>query len=80
MTDVVAMWLPGRAVATLTWRANFHHPEMGSKQLDWTYPVHQDQPQGLRWYVQVFSGYGETLLDYNHKQSSVVLGVTLFHF
>jgi phospholipase A1 len=80
MTDVVAMWLPGRAVATLTWRANFHHPEMGSKQLDWTYPVHQDQPQGLRWYVQVFSGYGETLLDYNHKQSSVGLGVTLFHF
>lgn len=39
-----------------------------------------DQPSGLRWYAQLFHGYGETLLDYNHRQSSLGLGLTLFQF
>jgi phospholipase A1 len=38
------------------------------------------QPAGLRWFVQVFTGYGETLLDYNHRQTSIGAGVTLFQF
>ena len=44
----------------------------------WTHPVFPSRPDGLRWYVQVFHGYGETLLDYNHSQTSIGLGFTLF--
>jgi phospholipase A1/A2 len=79
-TEVVASWLPGLATASLTWRTHAATGQRGSLQLDWTYPVVRSQPSGLRWYAQVFSGYGETLLDYNHRQTSLGLGLTLFQF
>jgi phospholipase A1 len=79
-TEVQATWLPGRSTASLTWRTNLRSWQRGSLQLDWTYPVDSGHPDGLRWYAQVFSGFGETLLDYNVRQTSVGLGVTLFQF
>lgn len=78
--ELTASWLPGLATASLTWRTNLTSWRRGSLQLDWTYPVNRDQPEGLRYHVQVFSGYGESLLDYNHRQNSIGLGLTLFHF
>jgi phospholipase A1 len=73
-------WLPGASTFNLTWRTNLKSASRGSLQLDWTYPVFSDQPTGLRWYVQLFDGFGETLLDYNHRQTSLGLGLTLFQF
>ncbi len=73
-------WSQGLSTANLTWRTNFTGKDQGSLQFDWTYPVFADQPLGLRWYAQFFSGYGETLLDYNHKQTSIGFGLTLFQF
>ena len=78
--EVTASWLPGLATASLTWRTHPRALDRGSLQFDWTYPVSAKQPAGLRWYAQVFTGYGETLLDYNHRQTSVGLGLTLFQF
>ena len=78
--EVMASWLPGLATASLTWRTHPRALGRGSLQFDWTYPVIAKQPAGLRWYAQVFTGYGETLLDYNHRQTSVGLGLTLFQF
>ncbi|CAM5223390.1 hypothetical protein ALON55S_00375 [Alishewanella longhuensis] len=52
----------------------------GSWQLDWTYPVDKEKPDGLRLHLQLFSGYAETLLDYNHRQNSIGLGFMLFNF
>lgn len=79
-SEVIASWLPGRATATLNWRTSMNSARRGSLQLDVTYPVNGAKPEALRWYLQLFTGYGETLLDYNHQQSSVGLGLTLFQF
>ena len=78
--DVTLNWTPGRATTALLWRTNFRDFKRGAVQLDWTYPVDPSSPRALRWYVQLFSGYGETLLDYNFRQTSLGLGLTLFEF
>lgn len=73
-------WAPGPTNFSLTWRTNFKAASRGSLQMDVSYPVFATQPAGLRWYVQLFHGYGETLIDYNHRQTSLGLGLTLFQF
>lgn len=78
--ELVASWLPGLSTAQLTLRTDLRTGRHGSVQMDWTYPVQPSQPAGLRWYAQLFSGYGETLLDYNHRQTSLGVGLTLFQF
>lgn len=79
-TDWLLSWTPGRATASLQWRTSFRRWDRGSLQFDWTYPVEPDNPRALRWYVQLFSGYAETLLDYNFRQTSLGIGLTLFEF
>ncbi|MBT9519598.1 MAG: phospholipase A [Dechloromonas sp.] len=79
-TEFNMAWSPGTSTLGVTWRTGFKSLSRGSLQLDWTHPVFADQPAGLRWYVQLFHGYGETLLDYNHRQTSLGLGLTLFQF
>lgn len=78
--DLTLGWVPGRATAQLVWRPTFGQLERGSWTLSGTYPVRAEQPQGLRWYGQLFTGYGESLLDYNVRQTSLGLGVSLFEF
>jgi len=73
-------WSPGMPTLSLTWRTTLNSASRGSLQLDWSYPVFASQPDGLRWYAQFFHGYGETLTDYNQRQSSLGLGLTLFQF
>ncbi len=75
--EILATWFPGVATAALTWRTG-SSLDRGHVQIDWTFPVRRAQPLGLRWYAQLFSGYGETMLDYNYRQSSFGFGLTLF--
>lgn len=77
-TELTGSWFPGETTMQLVARTSFKTFQRGSLQFNWTHPVFAGKPDGLRWYVQLFSGYGETMLDYNHRQNSVGLGFTLF--
>ena len=76
-TELLGVWTPGFMTASALWKTNFD-TNRGSLQVDWTLPVRRNDPKGLRYYVQVFTGYGETLLDYNYRQTSLGAGLTLF--
>ncbi len=45
----------------------------GAMRLTWAFPIHAK----LRGYVQLFHGYGESLIDYNHEATYVGVGVSL---
>ena len=44
----------------------------GSLQFNYLYPLTED----LNIHAQLFTGYGETLIDYNHYQNTIGLGVS----
>ena len=72
-------WAHGLHAASLLYRTSLQY-RYGALQAEWSYPFFKDQPNGLRWFVQAFSGYGETLTDYNFRQTSLGVGVTFLQF
>ncbi len=73
-------WAHGLQTASLLYRSSLKDVKYGALQVEWTYPVYPDQPNGLRWFVQGFRGYGESLTDYNFRQTSIGAGVTFLQF
>lgn len=71
----------GRGDLNVTYRNNGHDysalirrnfsTERGAVQLGWAFPL----AGHFKGYVQYFSGYGQSLIDYNYYQNSLGLGV-----
>lgn len=55
----------------------------GSGRLEWMRTVGEGwngNKSNLRLHVQLFSGYGESLIDYNRKRTSLSIGLSLLDF
>jgi phospholipase A1 len=77
----------GELLVTRNWgghelSALFRHSLRGGErshsalELNWAFPIHGE----LKGYLQFFSGYGESLIDYNHSANYVGLGVSLIEW
>ena len=66
--------LSGGASTALRLRTTFkREPSWGSAQFDWRFPISGK----LFGYLQVFSGYGESMIDYNFRKTSVGVGISI---
>ncbi len=52
---------------------NFTSHPKGNVTFSWSYPIHGN----LKAYLMSSYGYGETLIDYNHLQATVGVGISL---
>ena len=65
--------LGGHVISSLV-RHNFSTGR-GLAQFDWATPVSRAMG-GLKFHTQISTGYGATLLDYNHRQWTAGIGVS----
>ena len=75
--DIVATYQAGGHTFSLLMRSNLNFSNLhGAVQFDWTFPLYRQ----LKAYVQVFTGYGESLVDYNHSQTTIGAGFLLLNW
>ena len=62
----------------VTLRHSLRSNARGSARFDWTVaPTASPNYTGLRYHLQYFTGYGDSLLDYNRKRHVLSLGLSL---
>ncbi len=62
----------------VTLRHSLRSQARGSTRIDWLVaPGSSPNYTGLRYHVQLFNGYGDSLLDYNRKRTVLSVGLSL---
>lgn len=56
---------------SLMLRNNFDSPNYGAMELNWSFPL----SRRVKWFVQYFNGYGESLIDYNARVNRFGIGI-----
>ncbi|HJU22436.1 MAG TPA: phospholipase A [Casimicrobiaceae bacterium] len=70
--DLSLLWTRDQQTLAFTGRLN-PRTGKGAAKLEWSMPA----VKPFRLYVQVFTGYGESLIDYNFRQTGVGIGFAL---
>ncbi|MFN7640848.1 MAG: phospholipase A, partial [bacterium] len=75
--EVTGSWQirPGHTLA-LTVRHSLRSEANGSWRLDWLRAV-DDLSTGLQLHVQLFSGYGDAMVDFNRRRTTLSVGLSL---
>jgi ATP-dependent DNA helicase Rep len=61
----------------LTLRHPLHRQRGGSARLDWFKTLSDENTSALKLHVQLFHGYGESLIDYNRARTTLGVGLSL---
>lgn len=69
--ELRAAYAGGNHTASIMLRNNFDNPNYGAFEFNWSFPM----TRRVKWFVQYFNGYGESLLDYNARVNRVGIGV-----
>jgi phospholipase A1 len=77
--EVTGSWQINKAnTVGVTMRHSLRKEARGSVRLDWMMaPASSPNYTGLRYHVQLFSGYGDSLVDYNRKRNVLSVGLSL---
>ena len=82
--EVKLTWNPNpQHTFGMTWRHSLRADGNGSARLEWLRalsPPDDGGQRNLRLHMQIFSGYGDSLLDYNRQRTTYSLGLSLLDF
>jgi len=71
--EIRAVYAGRKHTLSLMFRNNFHDPNYGAFEVDWSFPM----SRRAKWFIQYFNGYGESLIDYNAFVNRIGVGIAL---
>ncbi|ARU04806.1 hypothetical protein CCO03_09050 [Comamonas serinivorans] len=82
--ELTAAWHVNEAnTLSTTLRSSFGRTTRGSAKLEWFRTIGRNLaggPGSLRFHTAVFTGYGDSLIDYNRKRTVLTVGFSLMDF
>ena len=68
-----AVYAGSKQTLSVMLRNNLRSPNYGAVEVNWSFPM----TRRVKWFVQYFNGYGESLIDYNAYVNRIGIGIAL---